>query len=319
MSTLGKVLAILNGVAALGFFIVAALDYGQHHAWTTAVFQQEVILNGLPVDENEVDVEGRPIATLLNKNILQKLFTGAGQPVRTQKEEVKKRHDALLAQIDSKPALEAILVPLKQTLGEREELHRLIAKTPLEDLKGPDGPFEAAFKEAQGGKSIQGWKEDIAKVLCGTAQTQEEQQRAMIVVGMEMYVHAVDEQAALVAAMAPQLRMLISQDRAAWEVQHKAVMQQIIALSERIHTLEEMLAKQQELRDKHHQALVQARQNDVTELTQNIAKTRQKLTTELSRQGALETELFTTEKAVAVTEANNERLEREIRSRETAR
>jgi predicted nucleic acid-binding Zn-ribbon protein len=328
MSTLGKVLAILNGVAILLFFLVTALDYGQRRAWTGAVFQQDLLINGLPLDDKEVDVEGGPVVSLIGKGILDNAFRGAGNPVKTQLEEVKDRHGKLLQKIENKQNLEAVLVPLAPTLGEREALRKQIndPKTALEDLKGPDGPFEAAFKEALTGKDVQGkpldqkaWKQAIARVLSGTAQDPAEQQRTVVVVGLDAYAHAVDQQAASFAAMIPALQSALADDRTAWEIKHAAIMQQIIGLAERVRNLDEMLAKQQELRDKRHQALVQAREGDLTELKQSIQNTRKQLADELAKQTALETELFANEKAVTTTDSENQRLEHEIRSRETGR
>jgi hypothetical protein len=78
-----------------------------------------------------------------------------------------------------------------------------------------------------------------------------------------------------------------------------------------------MLAKQQELRDQHHRALVAARQGDVAELTKLIESTRTRLTEELAKQTSLEADLVNNQKAVAAADAGNQQLEREIRSRES--
>ena len=43
MGLLGKILAILNVLAAIGFLVVAFMDYGKQRAWSTAVFQQELL------------------------------------------------------------------------------------------------------------------------------------------------------------------------------------------------------------------------------------------------------------------------------------
>ena len=40
MGLLGKTLAILNVLAAIGFLVVAPMDYGKQRAWSTLVFQQ---------------------------------------------------------------------------------------------------------------------------------------------------------------------------------------------------------------------------------------------------------------------------------------
>jgi hypothetical protein len=325
MSTLGKVLAVLNVLAAIGLFTVAALNYGQRQAWTTAVFQQDLLISGLPINETQVDVEGKPIVSQLGKGILQKLFSGAGEPVRTQLAEVKQRHDRLAQSIDSKEAMQAVLLPLARSVSDREELRDQIAKGSLEDLKGPEGPFEAAFKEAMTGKDIQGkpfdlsgWKQAIAHVLYGTSQNPQDQQRTLIVVGLDEYVHSADKQAARLAQMVPELQLQIANGSTDWQLKHKALIQEIVALAERVRTEEEVLTKQQDLRDQRHQALVAARKGDVEELTKLLENTRKQLAQELTRQSALETQLVDKQKEVAAADAGNQQLEREIRSRESA-
>jgi hypothetical protein len=325
MSTLGKVLAVLNVLAAIGLFTVAALNYGQRQAWTTAVFQQDLLISGLPINETQVDVEGKPIVSQLGKGILQKLFSGAGEPVRTQLAEVKLRRDRLAQSIDSKEALQAVLLPLARSVSDRVELRAQIAKGSLEDLKGPEGPFEAAFMEAMTGKDIQGkpfdlsgWKQAIAHVLYGTSQNAQEQQRTLIVVGLDEYVHSADKQAARLAQMTPQLQLQIANGSTDWQLRHKALIQEIVALAERVRTEEEVLAKQQDLRDQRHQALLAARKGDVEELTKLLENTRKQLAQEQARQSALEAELVDKQKEVAATDAGNQQLEREIRSRESA-
>jgi hypothetical protein len=322
MSTAGKILAVLCAVAVLAFLAVAALDYGQRLAWTSAVFQQELLIGGLPLDNQETDVEGRPVVSVLSKGILQKLFANNGAPVSTQLDAVTQRHAALVQSLDSPAALEEALLPLAQSLGEREELHRQVAQKSIEDLKGPEGPLEAAFRDALTGKDAQGLtldrqgrKQAIARVLFGTAKP-EERQRVMIVVGMAAYVRAVDQQAALLAGMPPALGLRIADERTDWALKHQYLVQRIIALSERIRNLDEMYARQLELRDQRHRALLKSRESDVAELKQLIEDTRKQLSEELAKQSTLESDLFAQTKAVAVTDAQNQQLEREIRSRE---
>ena len=60
MSTLNKVLAILNVVvAAILCLPLAGLDYGKRQAWMFAVLREDFVLKGLPVDDNEKDAEGK--------------------------------------------------------------------------------------------------------------------------------------------------------------------------------------------------------------------------------------------------------------------
>src|SRR6266852_180026 len=133
MSTLGKVLAILNAAAAIVFLVVAGLDYGKRQAWMFAVLREHFIQSGLPVDEKEKDAEGRTVAKLVGQRMQEQLFAGLSQPVQTQKDEANNRYRALRASVDGEPdaaakrkIIESIIVPLAQTWGQRDELQRKI-------------------------------------------------------------------------------------------------------------------------------------------------------------------------------------------------
>ena len=99
MSVFSKVLMVLNVLAAIAFLCVAGLDYGKRQAWTFAVLKQDFILNGLPVDDNEKDVEGRPVVNLVGKSMQKQLFTGLQEPVTTQVKEVERRQKTLRGEI----------------------------------------------------------------------------------------------------------------------------------------------------------------------------------------------------------------------------
>ncbi len=60
MSLLGKILALVNILAAVGFIYLAASDYGKRQQWSYAVYRHDLAINGLPLDEKEVDVDGVP-------------------------------------------------------------------------------------------------------------------------------------------------------------------------------------------------------------------------------------------------------------------
>src|SRR5262245_7402756 len=97
MSMLGKVLAILNVLAAIAFVALAATAWGKRPNLTYAVFRHELVITGLPVDETEADPIGNAaIVDQLGEKTLEDLFRSVGgQPVKTQREEVKRLHDKL--------------------------------------------------------------------------------------------------------------------------------------------------------------------------------------------------------------------------------
>src|SRR5688572_33343185 len=91
MSTLGKVLAILNVLAAIGFLVLAGMDYSRRQNWAYAHFRGQIALNGLPVDKTDATGRrpGQNISDQLGRQALQDIFRGTqGGPVETQIDEV---------------------------------------------------------------------------------------------------------------------------------------------------------------------------------------------------------------------------------------
>jgi len=339
MGTAGKTLAILNVLAGIGFVCMAALDYGQRQAWSFQVLAQDFVLKGLPVDEDEKDVEGQPLVSLCgDKTRMQKqLFSGVqGPAVPTQRAEVKNRHDALKDKIQQEPndeakrkLLEATLVPLATTLGDREELRRHIQADKIDDLLEPDGPFEAPFKEALAGKvAVQSGagapspdlereqrRQGIAHLLVGSAQDNAEYQRALVIVGASHFARELESQSVSLGEMVPKLQLVVAGDRATFQTEHKVLLQQIIALADRVRDAEDTLEKHKVLLQKHRN-LVDSRQQDAADLTKRIAAAKVAYGVALQRQSELEKQLFAADAAVAAEEAKNERLEREVKTQE---
>jgi hypothetical protein len=265
----------------------------------------------------------------LSDRMQNQLFAGVqGGRVTTQDDEVKRRQAELRQAVqgndeEKRKKLEAILVPLAVTLGDREELRREIHEAKIDDLMKPDGPFESAFKEALSnvpqpgtGAEIGSQKRQaIAHLLIGTSQTPADYQRAMVVVGATNYVRELESQASALAAMTPELQLTIASDRSAFEVEHKAIVEQIIALAERVRDAEENISNQRELLEKH-KGLVEKRRNDVADLQKRIADAKLVTAAELATQSDLENQLFKADAKVAAEEHKNQRLEREIKARE---
>jgi hypothetical protein len=125
MSLFGKLLAILNVLVAIAFIVVALLDYGQRQAWSHAVFRDNLLLVGLPLDENETDVEGTKIINLLDKETVAQVFSGAGTPPQTtQLAEVKRVQGTVTTFVTTAPtAAEAAALrdELLKTLNEQSQ------------------------------------------------------------------------------------------------------------------------------------------------------------------------------------------------------
>src|SRR5437660_1241166 len=100
MSLLGKILAVVNILAAIGFIYMAASDYGKRQQWSYAVYRHDLAIDGLPLDEKEMDVDGVPRVKNVNQATQTDMFQGMGTPVTTQLKEVEGVQNALRARID---------------------------------------------------------------------------------------------------------------------------------------------------------------------------------------------------------------------------
>src|SRR5439155_16650851 len=103
MSLLGKILALINVLAAVGFIYLAASDYGKRKQWSYAVFRHELAIDGLPLDDQQKDVDDVPIVKNLKEPTLAQMFQGAGAPVSTQTDEVAHVQQALNEKINGGP------------------------------------------------------------------------------------------------------------------------------------------------------------------------------------------------------------------------
>lgn len=329
MALMTKVLAILNAVAALAFLLVGALDYGARQSWTTRVQQLDFVLNGLPVDDNEKSVQGGPLVDLFPEGMAKRLFEGNGEPVRTQKAEVQRRksqlEQAVNAAADKKPELEKILVPLARTLGQRQDLQQRIRTGSVDALMAPDGLFAAAFREALDGRNAAGQelglterRDAIAHLLFNTSQNLQDYQRALITVGLQNYVHEVDSQASDLAAMLPELQAAMGKERAANEIAHAGLLRQIITQHERLQDLDGSLRKAVALREQQ-KTLINTRNADIDELKKQIDDTQKALAAALALQSRLETDLFEADREVAHVGEQNQRLLKQLESRERGR
>jgi hypothetical protein len=129
MSIIGKVLAILNVLAVIGAVVLIAQDYAKRTAWEYAVFREDLMINGLPLDEKETDPQGRPLVERIGPQTQKELFPSSPPPQPTQKAEVEQVRNQLNSKIqgagDKKKQiylLAQVLSPLVVTNEQRERM-----------------------------------------------------------------------------------------------------------------------------------------------------------------------------------------------------
>jgi hypothetical protein len=337
MTILGKVLAIINILAALAFVYLAATDWAKRQTWSYAVYRQDLYLNGLPIDEQETDAEGVREVDKLSDQTFQDLFKSVGgapsSPLpedRTQVAEVKRIYTRFqqefggMADAQKREKLAAILVPLGRTGGERDALVERIRKATPDDLnRMPE--FEKAFDAVTGTNSPHGWEPGerraaVAHLLFNlinpaSPDYQREYQRVLVVVGLKSFTAEANRQARALQEMSERVRLAMAVERNEFEQQHQRLLGDLRVLAE---NLEQRKAKQAEHErlTKKHQDLYEVRVNDVRELQDKIEAMRKAARQALDKLAEEQKILFKEQQKVVKTAAENQRLEREIRALE---
>jgi chromosome segregation ATPase len=312
MGIAGKILAIANVLAAIAFIAVAALNYGQRQVWSFAVREQEFQINGLPVDDEETDADGNILVNLVNARVQRDL--GIPQTVKVQTKALDERKNALLnAAGDDSAKLQAVLIPLAQTAGDRDEWRKTVEPAKLKGFI--EDQFSAADAESA---SLGKRRQEIARVLLGTSQTPEDYNRTLAVVGLSAYAQALNAQAANLVAMIPVYESGIDNDRTEFVVHYKALLQQIQTLAERVANMQDTLKKQSDVRQQHA-TLVKRRQKIVEDLQQEIASARKAVQAATAEQSKIEAETFAAGKDVTTTDQRNQELERTLKNMELGR
>jgi hypothetical protein len=344
MSLFGKILAILNVVAAIGFIYMAASDYSKRQQWSYAVFRHDLAMNGLPVDENQKDVDGNQIFKNLNQATLTDVFQQAGgQPVKTQLEEVNKKKSEVIGKIDAEPmtvpnilypepptiTLETpaqkrawYLLPFARTITDRDPLLYQIYN-PKEE-KVPAEALEQLFNDALARNSAGDKQQAIADLLLGLLEPGEGDSgmfgtqafnRYLTIVGRKAAATALDNQAAMMAQLVHETNDALAAGRAAFAAAHaQGVMRNLdilAVLQKEKETLE--LQRNQTARQKD---LVADRDRQIKDLQGKLANAQKTTRANLAEQEKLQHAFLEAERKLRDANNKNQGLEQEIKKLE---
>lgn len=162
MTTLGKVLLVLNLLAVAAFIGVAARNHEIREAWAFSGFRHDLVVTGLPLTEAENRDLYRVLGPL-DGPILVNLFQGIeGGPVRTQVDEVKRLQEQFrdelkdLEEAKQRERLAFWLSILARSSAERELVRpRVFGPPAFADLLSPDGPFSTVMQNEKDRADIQ--------------------------------------------------------------------------------------------------------------------------------------------------------------------
>jgi hypothetical protein len=334
MSVLGKVLAILNVIAAFVFLLIAALDWGQRQSWVYATYRADLALDGLPLDINDLDLKGQKrIDRLTDKTYTSVMGqpdapAALGQDKKTQLAYVGAVLGNLKQEIQNagnddarREKLVSILAPTARTLPEREALLDKIRKESVQVLTGEQGPltsaFDAVVKPSQELLPEQR-RQAIAQLLYAVAGTPAERQRVAAVVGQREYAGAATRQAAALRDMVEQMNAAIDRDRNRFVNEYQHHMANLEALDRELQLRKADLASHQEFLAKH-QTLLKARLGDVHRIHEELEAARKQTDEALQALAQEQRELFDAQHKVGKFVEANESLERELERKEAAR
>ena len=310
MSTLGKVLAVFNILIVLvAFFYFFPTDWGTRQSWAYSYYRHELVLDGLPLDDQEKDTEGHLQKDKLSEETKKQVFQGAGSPVSTQMEEIDNVRNECNGLQNSDPGrLKEILSTMARTGAERDEI-MAIAPANLQD------PVTRIFEEVDKAKDPGTRRSAIAHVLFNVYDKEKKEKRLLIVIGLKEYTREVNQEADALIAMAARVRRGMQRDLSAFEAHYPQLVKDIQVLFQKIEDAKKQLEFQDQLA-KSHNSLVMRRNQDVESLKKAILDARlatRKAMEELTNEQKL---YHQAENEAGQRAKQNQDLEREIRQRE---
>lgn len=331
MTILGKILAILNVLAVLGFMYLAVADWSKRQSWSYAVYRRQLAIDGLPLEAEQRDpAEDIRLVDRQGEVVMDDLKRAAGgqQAVpATQQEELQ----AVRADVQNKvngqdgedkkaDLLRLWLQPLARTTPERNELKAM----KFDQLQAKfNALFEGALKPAfdANGKPVRdaaGKRQEIAHLLFNLSDTDIWHQRVLTVVGLKAYVQEATAQAAALADMAYNVRLAVTRDRSAFEAANQAVVKEVRTQADYLEGRKAYLATQEKLKLKNDE-LVTERTKERNQFKAELEKARKETAAALVDQAKFEKALFEAERRLRDAARANEAYERELRSLEQVR
>lgn len=333
MTIFGKILIIANLLVTMGFVYLASVDWAKRASWAYAVYRDELRINGIPVDEEEIDpIGGTPLVDHLSDGTLQQIFQHAGgSPVSTQIEEITRVKDELQAAITGiadeatkRATLKQILLPLARTSGDRYAVQERIddAKVPIDELLAD---VNALFDEVAGDSQAGGAKRPIiaqllprdrrqavAHLLYNIKPSEDAHARLIVIVGLKAFNEEAKLQADNLEIISDTVRYAMLGDRANFEVEYRRILDDIRDVAESYGGRVAYFENQVKLK-KDHTALREGRQKDVDDAKAALKAARDDMRDNLKKQAEQEKNLFESQRVLGSTATENEKKEREIR------
>jgi hypothetical protein len=186
MSLFGKILTVFNVLAALAFLAVGLTLWSTRQRWMDSATLHELVLDGLPFDDREVDANGQNRAEELREKSLQTYFRGTdGGVVKTQRQEVERVRAQLLALADDtnrqgtrSQKLARTLLPLAETYDQRLNYQRLALDAQADKAEELQQEFEKQYNAVLSEAFVkQNWDEQNKQLSQQNVTPRDQQER----------------------------------------------------------------------------------------------------------------------------------------------
>ncbi|MFN4261219.1 MAG: hypothetical protein ACK4RK_18175 [Gemmataceae bacterium] len=337
MSIWGKILAVLNVLAAILFFVLAYQDVVTRQKWSYAVFRHELLLHGLPLDARSQNFQQPSlVARNLSDETLEVVFDKLGPPVRTQQEEVTRKRDELLQHIRGLPddaqqrrALKDALLPLARTGDERDALLERLGNTEVptkELLADLEQRFDAVAQtlsitnnpqEPEGDDAAR--RQAVAHLLYNVDADDNWHKRLVAIIGLQAYATEANRQAIALEEMIVRLQTQLDNEQTDFIALYNALIQKRTrVLAAQVAALRPILAQREEVA-KQHERIVQFREAEKADYQDTLAAAEKETKDALNIQTVLERQLFQAQLTLGTAFDRNIELERMIRHLELGR
>jgi methyl-accepting chemotaxis protein len=338
MSIAGKILAIFNVLAAIAFIVVAGMDWGQRERWSYAVYRHDLLVDGLPIDAQELGPDLKPRVDKFDAPWFAAMFQRAGgKPVKTVTDEVNDVQRQVTAPGTPPAKLAQYLHALARTFSERDRYARIAAgqaEAKEEDLQKELAAHFDTVKEtstdpgtsAPHKHSNEERRVNAARLLFCLGDAMPENpgadflasqpfQRLVLVCGLSAAAQAIDDQAQVILAMTDQAMRVHHAELNQFVYDHGQRVYANRNLADEADRLNRTLqAKQADV--EQQKQLVTERRVEIKRLTDQLSTLRQETAKNLEQQARQEEEVMRRLVELRNTARSNQELERQIRELE---
>ncbi len=307
MSITSKVLAGLNLLALFAYIFLASALFNYRTDWQYQNFLMERMLKGFPLNEEDVDSFGQPIAAQMGTKedgtLKTLLSTGGGNPAGpTLLDEVKAvraKVEPKLGEAGTRGDFEKFLTPLSNSFAERAALIRQGKPAAGDNTESSADRVKAVIAAAAEGKfknkalSPEEQREAIGRFLWAAQSLEsepgnmEQVNRLVALVGPSVAINTITQSIRNIEEMTRQVNSVRALEQSNFLKDHDTLVQEIRGLDMELQRkVDEFNAvKQKSLEQEASRIVLEANRDDLTKQLVDKRATAVKLMNDLSLQG----------------------------------